>query len=142
MPSFSSPPTHAPNEKFKRSNGVDISGNKRAVQRLRRQCELAKRTLSSQTQARKLNTEFILCNLARFLIASFHSTIVPVYNRLVPNVLFCVTKHNSFSGSHRRLLSRHRHTKFGSLCTSDHLAQCRTRSSVLMVRMGCPAPSI
>eukprot|EP00903_Cladosiphon_okamuranus_P013268 g12372.t1 len=36
---------------FKRSNGVDISGNKRAVQRLRRQCELAKRTLSSQTQA-------------------------------------------------------------------------------------------
>eukprot|EP00752_Nemacystus_decipiens_P018529 g16612.t1 len=36
---------------FKRSNGVDISDNKRAVQRLRRQCELAKRTLSSQTQA-------------------------------------------------------------------------------------------
>ncbi|CAM9863508.1 unnamed protein product [Scytosiphon promiscuus] len=38
-------------QQFKRSNGVDISGNKRAVQRLRRQCELAKRTLSSQTQA-------------------------------------------------------------------------------------------
>ncbi|CBJ33898.1 Heat shock protein 70 [Ectocarpus siliculosus] len=36
---------------FKRTNGVDVSGNKRAVQRLRRQCELAKRTLSSQTQA-------------------------------------------------------------------------------------------
>ncbi|CAM9369967.1 unnamed protein product [Pylaiella littoralis] len=36
---------------FKRSHGVDVSDNKRAVQRLRRQCELAKRTLSSQTQA-------------------------------------------------------------------------------------------
>ncbi|CAM9940422.1 unnamed protein product [Ectocarpus sp. 6 AP-2014] len=38
-------------QQFKRTNGVDVSGNKRAVQRLRRQCELAKRTLSSQTQA-------------------------------------------------------------------------------------------
>eukprot|EP00904_Undaria_pinnatifida_P000376 jgi/Undpi1/10339/HiC_scaffold_29.g12789.m1 len=36
---------------FKRKNGVDISSNQRAVQRLRRQCELAKRTLSTQTQA-------------------------------------------------------------------------------------------
>ncbi|CAN0501719.1 unnamed protein product, partial [Ectocarpus sp. 12 AP-2014] len=38
-------------QQFKRTNGVDVSDNKRAVQRLRRQCELAKRTLSSQTQA-------------------------------------------------------------------------------------------
>ncbi|CAM9783123.1 unnamed protein product [Ascophyllum nodosum] len=36
---------------FKRKHGVDISENKRAVQRLRRQCEMAKRALSSQTQA-------------------------------------------------------------------------------------------
>ncbi|CAN0171142.1 unnamed protein product, partial [Ectocarpus sp. 13 AM-2016] len=38
-------------QQFKRTNGVDVSEDKRAVQRLRRQCELAKRTLSSQTQA-------------------------------------------------------------------------------------------
>jgi molecular chaperone DnaK (HSP70) len=33
---------------FKRQSGIDISGDKRALQRLRRQCELAKRTLSTQ----------------------------------------------------------------------------------------------
>eukprot|EP00565_Helicotheca_tamesis_P008847 CAMPEP_0185738746 /NCGR_PEP_ID=MMETSP1171-20130828/33776_1 /TAXON_ID=374046 /ORGANISM="Helicotheca tamensis, Strain CCMP826" /LENGTH=736 /DNA_ID=CAMNT_0028410089 /DNA_START=32 /DNA_END=2242 /DNA_ORIENTATION=+ len=36
---------------FKRQSGVDISGDKRALQRLRKQCENAKRTLSSQTSA-------------------------------------------------------------------------------------------
>ena len=36
---------------FKRQTGVDISGDKRAVQRLRKQCENAKRTLSNQNSA-------------------------------------------------------------------------------------------
>jgi len=36
---------------FKRKNGLDMSKDHRALQRLRRQCEIAKRTLSSQTQA-------------------------------------------------------------------------------------------
>eukprot|EP00566_Odontella_aurita_P007889 CAMPEP_0113542292 /NCGR_PEP_ID=MMETSP0015_2-20120614/9524_1 /TAXON_ID=2838 /ORGANISM="Odontella" /LENGTH=713 /DNA_ID=CAMNT_0000442329 /DNA_START=129 /DNA_END=2270 /DNA_ORIENTATION=+ /assembly_acc=CAM_ASM_000160 len=36
---------------FKRKSGIDISGDKRAIQRLRKQCENAKRTLSSQTSA-------------------------------------------------------------------------------------------
>mmetsp|Transcript_4082 Transcript_4082/g.4618 ORF Transcript_4082/g.4618 Transcript_4082/m.4618 type:complete len:743 (+) Transcript_4082:120-2348(+) len=34
---------------FKRKSGIDISNDKRAVQRLRKQCESAKRTLSTQT---------------------------------------------------------------------------------------------
>jgi heat shock 70kDa protein 1/2/6/8 len=34
---------------FKRQSGIDISDDKRAMQRLRKQCELAKRTLSTQT---------------------------------------------------------------------------------------------
>lgn len=39
-------------QQFKRQNdGIDISGDKRAVQRLRSQCEGAKRTLSTQTSA-------------------------------------------------------------------------------------------
>lgn len=39
-------------QQFKRQNdGIDLSGDKRAVQRLRSQCELAKRTLSTQTTA-------------------------------------------------------------------------------------------
>lgn len=36
---------------FKRQTGIDISGDKRAVQRLRKQCENAKRTLSNQNSA-------------------------------------------------------------------------------------------
>ena len=36
---------------FKRKHRIDISGNHRAVRRLRTQCERAKRTLSSSTQA-------------------------------------------------------------------------------------------
>merc|ERR1712238_15273 len=36
---------------FKRQTSIDISGDKRSVQRLRKQCESAKRTLSSQTNA-------------------------------------------------------------------------------------------
>ena len=36
---------------FKRQTGNDITSDKRAVQRLRKQCELAKRTLSTQTSA-------------------------------------------------------------------------------------------
>ena len=36
---------------FKRTSGIDISEDKRAVQRLRKQCENAKRTLSTQTSA-------------------------------------------------------------------------------------------
>ena len=36
---------------FKRQSGNDITNDKRAVQRLRKQCELAKRTLSTQTSA-------------------------------------------------------------------------------------------
>lgn len=36
---------------FKRQANIDISGDKRAVQRLRKQCEMAKRTLSTQTSA-------------------------------------------------------------------------------------------
>ena len=38
-------------QEFKRKNKKDISGNKRAVRRLRTACERAKRTLSSSTQA-------------------------------------------------------------------------------------------
>jgi molecular chaperone DnaK (HSP70) len=39
-------------QQFKRQNdGMDISGDKRAIQRLRSHCELAKRTLSTQTTA-------------------------------------------------------------------------------------------
>jgi heat shock 70kDa protein 1/2/6/8 len=38
-------------EEFKRKNKTDISGNARAVRRLRTACERAKRTLSSATQA-------------------------------------------------------------------------------------------
>lgn len=36
---------------FKRQQGVDMSQDKRAIQRLRKQCELAKRTLSTQSSA-------------------------------------------------------------------------------------------
>ena len=36
---------------FKRKSGIDISGDKRALQRLRKQCENAKRTLSTQMTA-------------------------------------------------------------------------------------------
>merc|ERR1719434_233180 len=37
---------------FKRKNrGKDLAGNQRAIRRLRTQCERAKRTLSSSTQA-------------------------------------------------------------------------------------------
>ena len=36
---------------FKRQTGIDISGDKRAVQRLRKQCENSKRTLSNQNSA-------------------------------------------------------------------------------------------
>lgn len=36
---------------FKRKSGIDISKDKRAVQRLRKQCENAKRTLSNQNSA-------------------------------------------------------------------------------------------
>lgn len=36
---------------FKRKSGIDIAGDKRALTRLRKQCENAKRTLSSQTSA-------------------------------------------------------------------------------------------
>ena len=37
---------------FKRKNrGKDLAGNQRALRRLRTQCERAKRTLSSSTQA-------------------------------------------------------------------------------------------
>ena len=36
---------------FKRQSGIDITGDKRAVSRLRKQCEMAKRTLSTQTSA-------------------------------------------------------------------------------------------
>jgi molecular chaperone DnaK (HSP70) len=39
-------------QQFKRqNNGIDITSDKRAVQRLRKQCEMAKRTLSTQTTA-------------------------------------------------------------------------------------------
>ena len=36
---------------FKRKSGIDIAGDNRALQRLRKQCEQAKRTLSTQTSA-------------------------------------------------------------------------------------------
>lgn len=36
---------------FKRKSGIDVSKDKRALQRLRKQCELAKRTLSTQQSA-------------------------------------------------------------------------------------------
>jgi len=36
---------------FKRKSGIDIAGDKRALQRLRKQCETVKRTLSTQTTA-------------------------------------------------------------------------------------------
>uniref|UniRef100_A0A9L0IN92 Heat shock 70 kDa protein 6 n=1 Tax=Equus asinus TaxID=9793 RepID=A0A9L0IN92_EQUAS len=38
-------------EEFRRKHGKDLSGNKRALRRLRTACERAKRTLSSSTQA-------------------------------------------------------------------------------------------
>ena len=38
-------------QEFKRKNKKDITGNKRAVRRLRTACERAKRTLSSSAQA-------------------------------------------------------------------------------------------
>jgi len=38
-------------QQFKRKSGIDISKDKRALTRLRKQCENAKRTLSSQTSA-------------------------------------------------------------------------------------------
>ena len=38
-------------QKFKRQTGLDISNDKRALTRLRKQCEAAKRTLSTQTTA-------------------------------------------------------------------------------------------
>ena len=38
-------------KQFKRKNNIDISGDMRALQRLRKQCENAKRTLSTQTSA-------------------------------------------------------------------------------------------
>lgn len=38
-------------KEFQRKNKKDITGNKRAVRRLRTACERAKRTLSSSTQA-------------------------------------------------------------------------------------------
>jgi molecular chaperone DnaK (HSP70) len=36
---------------FKKKNGVSINGDNKAIARLRRQCEVAKRTLSTQTSA-------------------------------------------------------------------------------------------
>lgn len=36
---------------FKRQSNIDITGDKRAIQRLRKQCETAKRTLSNQQSA-------------------------------------------------------------------------------------------
>lgn len=36
---------------FKRQSGIDVKNDKRAIQRLRKQCEMAKRTLSTQTTA-------------------------------------------------------------------------------------------
>jgi molecular chaperone DnaK (HSP70) len=36
---------------FKRQSGIDIKDDNRAIQRLRKQCEMAKRTLSTQTSA-------------------------------------------------------------------------------------------
>jgi endoplasmic reticulum chaperone BiP len=38
-------------KQFKSRANIDISGDKRAIQRLRKQCEMAKRTLSTQTSA-------------------------------------------------------------------------------------------
>ena len=37
--------------KFKRQADIDVTGDKRAIQRLRKECEIAKRTLSTQTSA-------------------------------------------------------------------------------------------
>lgn len=36
---------------FKRQSGIDVKGDLRAIERLRKQCEMAKRTLSTQTSA-------------------------------------------------------------------------------------------
>lgn len=36
---------------FKRQSGIDVKGDSRAIERLRKQCEMAKRTLSTQTSA-------------------------------------------------------------------------------------------
>lgn len=43
--------------KFKRESGIDVSNDKRAVQRLRKQCEMAKRTLSTQTSCKNRQVE-------------------------------------------------------------------------------------
>ena len=36
---------------FKKKHGKDLSGDKKAIARIRRQCEMAKRTLSTQKTA-------------------------------------------------------------------------------------------
>ena len=36
---------------FKKKNGLDVSGDNKAIARIRRQCEMAKRTLSTQMSA-------------------------------------------------------------------------------------------
>eukprot|EP00972_Heterocapsa_arctica_P069443 10260721-Heterocapsa_arctica.AAC.1 len=58
-------------QEFKRKNrSKDIMGNNRAIRRLRTQCERAKRTLSSSTQA-TIEIEFLFegidysCSLSR-----------------------------------------------------------------------------
>merc|ERR1712187_981640 len=78
---------------FKRKNrGKDMSGNQRAIRRLRTQCERAKRTLSSSTQATiEIDSLFdgidYSCSLSRARFEElnmdyFRNSMVPVDNCL------------------------------------------------------------
>merc|ERR1711981_571670 len=73
---------------FKRKSNIDISKDKRAIQRLRKQCENAKRTLSSQTSATVdcealANGEDFSCTISRakfeeLCLDLFKKTLKPV----------------------------------------------------------------
>jgi heat shock protein 1/8 len=75
-------------EEFKRKNKHDISGNPRAVRRLRTACERAKRTLSSSTQAaieidslfegQDLYTQITRARFEELCADLFRSTLAPV----------------------------------------------------------------
>ena len=65
---------------FKRKNrGKDLAGNQRAIRRLRTQCERAKRTLSSSTQATieidSCSTALTTCPLPRPLRGALHGLV-------------------------------------------------------------------
>jgi len=73
---------------FKRKSGIDIKGDKRAIQRLRKQCENAKRTLSSQTTATVdcealANGEDFSCTISR---AKFEELCIDLFKKTLDPV--------------------------------------------------------